>query len=162
MNRRVFKFIIFVFVCFFTSSCGVKSKNVNMENYNISKKSYISEKSDNYGKIINISVEEFLKKVESDENFSFVITQEECCLCDKLKDIINSTYSIKITYKIILNKSSINYKSDVKKLKALLPKLMVTPDIRIKQGKKILSYDEEYDELSRDNLLKWFDKYNIN
>lgn len=160
MNRSVFKFIIFV--CFFISGCEAKNKNVNMENYNISKKSYVSEKNDNYGKIINISVEEFLKKVESGEDFSFVITQEECCLCDKLKDIINSTDSIKITYKIILDKSSINYKSDVKKLKALLPKLIVTPDIRIKQGKKILSYDEEYDELSRDNLLKWLDKYNIN
>ena len=147
------KFLYVTLLLIFIVSCN---KNNKVENNTKGVNNNMIEVSNS--NITLITVDEFLNKFKSEENFSFVVTKQSCGMCKDLYSILNSHIDIKIDYEIKLDNLDKNYKDDLKKLKEILPNLMVAPDLNFKKGNTIYRFDEEYSDINYENLSSWIIK----
>ena len=151
------KFLYVTLLLIFIVSCN---KNNKVENNTKGVNNNMIEVSNS--NITLITVDEFLNKFKSEENFSFVITKSSCNMCKDLYELLDKHKNINIDYEIRLDNADKNYKEDLKKLKNILPNLMVAPDLNFKKGNKVYRFDSEYSDINYENLSSWIKKYKNN
>lgn len=127
--------IIFISMSFLLISCG--NSKITTNRYN------------------DISTQEVLAKYQNKESFTFILTLEDCPMCDELYSIMDNDTDdiIHIDYRIKLSKNDSNYKENVRQLKEAFPDIMATPEIiKVKDGNYI-KYD---DDIETNKLISWF------
>lgn len=154
-NLKKSLLIILVFVLLVSCNKNNNQKNKNTTDNNTNRE--LIEVANN--NMIKISVDEFINKFNNEKDFSFVITKSSCNMCKDLYELLNKHKNIKIDYEIRLDNADKNYKEDLKKLKNILPNLMVAPDLNFKKGNKVYRFDSEYSDINYENLSSWLKKY---
>lgn len=141
---------VFAFVLLALSGCGSKTSG---------------ETTETPGKVVEITTDELLKKVNDKEDFSLVFTQTTCGHCEtflEMMDTYMKNHNV-VLYNMVLDKEA-DVDKALKKLKEAFPEFTATPDIYyVEKGEVKSRFWTEYQEkgLDEKTFHEWVMKYGL-
>lgn len=116
------------------------------------------------GNIRTITLTEMEEKLNKEETFALVFTQEYCMDCIHFKEMLDS-YLLNhhvIVYDILLDKEAASPSENVKRIRPHFPKFNSTPDLYyIENGKVKNRYMDSHKEIKETEFDEWIQEYKL-
>lgn len=144
-------FCVFAFVLLSLCGCGSGEKD--------------NETTKEPGKVVEITTDELIKKMNDKEDFALVFTQTTCGHCEtflRMMDTYMKNHNV-VLYNMVLDKEA-DVDAALEKLKTVFPEFTATPDIYcVEKGEIKSRFWKEYQEKGLDDKTfhEWVMKYGI-